>query len=73
MGWPIGNEGTKPMDSLVKKLKILKSLVITSEKKKKLEAREELKKLEMELDSYYSNHLGGFEKEEDKVIVLEKE
>jgi len=59
------------MDALVKKLKILKSLVIKWERKKKLEAKEELVKIEMDLDTLYTNYLGGFE-EADKMLVLEK-
>jgi hypothetical protein len=42
-------------------------------KKKNLEAKEELVKLELELDILYSNHPGGFEKEEEKVLIIEKE
>jgi hypothetical protein len=69
----LGTEILNPMDSLVKNLKILKSLVINWERKKKLEAKEELVNLEFELDTLYSNFPGGFEKEEDKVLVIEKE
>jgi hypothetical protein len=68
----VGLLGTKilnPMDSLVKKMKILKSLVINWDKKKKFEAKEEMVKLEFELDILYSNHPGGFEKEDDKVLI----
>jgi hypothetical protein len=61
------------MDSLVKKLKLLKSMMIKWEKKKNLEAKEELVKFELELDTLYSNHPGGFEKEEEKVLIAEKE
>jgi hypothetical protein len=69
----LGNEILNPMDALVKKLKLLKSLVINWERKKKLEAKEELVKIEMDLDTMYTNFPEGFEKEEDKVLVLEKE
>jgi hypothetical protein len=69
----LGNEILNPMDSLVKKIKILKSMVINWERKKKLEAKEELGNIEMDLDKLYTNFPGGFEKEEDKVLVLEKE
>jgi hypothetical protein len=69
----LGTKVLNPMDSLVKKLKLLKSLVTKWERKKKSEAREELIKLELDLDNYYTNYPGGFEKEEDKVTVLEME
>ena len=61
------------MDALAKKLKILKSLVVKWERKKKLVTKEELVKIEMELDTLYTNYPGGFKKEADKVMVLEKE
>jgi hypothetical protein len=60
------------MESLVKKL-LVKSLVYNWEKNKKSEAKEELVKLEGELDSLYFNHPRGFEKEEDKVLITEKQ
>jgi hypothetical protein len=47
------------MDSLVKNLKILKSLVINWERNKKLVAKEELVNLEIELDTLYTNFPGG--------------
>jgi hypothetical protein len=58
------------MDSLVK---LLKSLVTKWERKKKNETREELIKLELDLDNFYANYPGGFERGIDKVIVLELE
>jgi hypothetical protein len=61
------------MDSLVKKLKLLKSLVTKWERKKKYEVREELIKLELDLDNYYTKYPGEFEKEVDKFTVLEME
>jgi len=72
----IGLLGTKilnPMDSLVKNIKILKTLVINWERKKKREAKDELVNIEIELDTLYSNFPRDFEKEEDKVLILEKE
>jgi hypothetical protein len=69
----LGNETLTPMDALVKKIKVLKSLVINWERKKKLAAKEELAKIERELDTLYTNYPEGFEKEEDNVLVLEKE
>ena len=51
----LGNETLNLMDALVKKLKLLKSLVINWEGKKKLAAKEELAKIEMELDTLYTN------------------
>jgi len=65
----LGVETLNPMDSLVKKIKILKSMMIIWGKKKKLVAKEELVKLELELDILYSNHPGRFEKEEEKVLI----
>jgi hypothetical protein len=61
------------METLVKNLKLLKALVYNLEKKKKHEAKEELVKIEFELDLLYFNLLGGFYKEEDKVLIVEKE
>jgi len=61
------------MDSLVKKLKLLKSLVTKWERKKKSKAREEFIMIEFDLDNFYTNYPGGLEKEIDKVIVLELE
>jgi len=60
------------MDALVKKLKELKILVIKWERKKKMAAKEELVKIEKNLDTLYTNHPEGFEEEADKVLVLEK-
>jgi hypothetical protein len=68
----LGTEVLNPMDSLTKKLKILKGLVIKWERKKKIAARGELIKIEEELGVLYTNNPGGFEKEEDKDIVIEK-
>jgi hypothetical protein len=39
------------MDALVKKLKLLKSLVVKWERKKKLETKEELVKIEKDIDT----------------------
>jgi hypothetical protein len=61
------------MDSLVKKIKRLKTLVVVWERKKKVEAKEELVQLELDLDKLYSDFPRGFEKEEDKIMVLDKE
>ena len=69
----MGTELLNHMDSLVEKLKLLKSMVIFWEMKKKIEAKEELVKLEFDLDTLYSIFPRGFEKEEDKVLVIEKE
>jgi hypothetical protein len=44
------------MDALVKMLKALKSLVINWERKKKVETKEELVKIERDLDTLYTNH-----------------
>jgi hypothetical protein len=57
----LGNEILNPMDALAKKLKILKSLVVKWERKKKLETKEEPVKIEMELDTLYTNYPGGFD------------
>jgi len=62
-----------PMDSLIKQLKLLKSLVISWERNKKRLAKEELLQIECDLDTLYSNFPKGFEKEEDKLLVVEKE
>jgi len=61
------------MDSLVQKINLLKSLVIRWERNKKLLAKEELVQLEIDLDTLYSDFPRGFEKEDDKLLVLEKE
>jgi len=42
-------------------------------RKKKLAAKEELAKFERDLDTLYTNHPEGFEKEEDNALVLENE
>jgi hypothetical protein len=69
----LGYKNITPMDSLVQKLKLLKSLVIEWERNKKHLAKEELTQLETELDILYFEFPGGFEKDEEKVLVLEKE
>jgi hypothetical protein len=68
----LGTKALNPMDSLVKNLKILKSLVIIWERKKKAEDKEEIVQLDLDMDNLYTKFPGGFEKEEDKVMVLEK-
>jgi endonuclease/exonuclease/phosphatase family metal-dependent hydrolase len=69
----LGSETLNPMESMVKKLKLLKTLMINWEKKKKLKAKEELVKLEEELDISYSNHPGGFENGVEKELIAVKE
>ena len=69
----MGSEILNPMESMVKKLKLLKALTINWEKNKKIKAKEELVKLEVELDIIYSNHLRGFENEIEKEMIVEKE
>jgi hypothetical protein len=49
-----------PMDSLVKKLKLLKSLVSRWERRKKVEAKAELVQLELDLEVLYSDFPGDF-------------
>jgi hypothetical protein len=71
--WAFGDRNLTPMDSLVQKLKLLKSLVISWERNKKILAKEELIQIELDLDILYSDFPEGFEKEEDKLLVLEKE
>jgi hypothetical protein len=61
------------MDALVKMLKALKSLVINWERKKKVETKEELVKIERDLDTLYTNHPKGFEEEAYRALVLAKE
>ena len=61
------------MQSLVQKLKLLKSLVIKWEINKKLLEKEELLLLEFYLYTLYYDFSVGFYKEDDKVLVLEKE
>jgi hypothetical protein len=48
-------------------------MMINWEKKKNLKEREELVKLEVELDISYSNHPGGFENEVEKELIATKE
>jgi hypothetical protein len=69
----LGTEVLTPMESLVKKLKRLKSMVIVWERKKKVEGKKELVQLESELDKLYSEFPGGFVEEKDKLSVLDKE
>jgi hypothetical protein len=69
----LGNEFLSPLEALVKKLKVLNILVIKWERKKKLEAKVELVKIENELDTLYTNHPEDFEEEVDRALVLEKE
>jgi hypothetical protein len=61
------------MDSMVKKIKRLKILVVVWERKKKVEGKKELLQLELDLDKLYSDFPGFFVKEIDKLMVLEKE
>jgi hypothetical protein len=61
------------MDAPVKKLKVLKSLVIKWERKKKLAAKEELVKIERDLDTLYTNHPLVLEKGQRKLILLIQE
>jgi len=69
----LGTEVLNPMDSLVKKLKLLKRLVIVWERKKKVADKAEVVQLEFDLESLYSKSPGGFVLEEEKVLVMEKE
>jgi hypothetical protein len=69
----LGTEVLNPMDSLVKKIKRLKIQVTVWERKKKVEGKKELVQLESELEKLYSDFLGGFVKEIDKLLVLDKE
>jgi len=41
-------------------------------RKKKIDAKEELVNLELDLDTLYTNFPGGFEKEDRKLLVIEK-
>jgi hypothetical protein len=66
-------EDINPMDSLVQKLKLLKSMVIKWERNKKHLAKEELIQLETYLDILYFDFPRGFVKDDEKVLVLEKE
>jgi hypothetical protein len=69
----LGTEVLKPMESLVKKLKKLKRMVIVWERKKKDEGKKELVQLESDLDKLYTDFPGGFVEEKDKLSVLDKE
>jgi hypothetical protein len=69
----LGAEVLNPMDSLVKKLKRLKSLVTVWERKKKVEGKKEMIQLELELDKLYTEFLGGFVEDKDRLLVLDKE
>jgi hypothetical protein len=60
------------MDSLVKKIKRIKSMVTIWERKKMAEDKKELVQLELEMDKLYSDFLGGFMEEKDKLLVLDK-
>ena len=62
-----------PMDSLVLKLKLMKSLVIKWERNKKQKYKEELVQLDVDLENIYSALPGSFERDTDRVFVLEKE
>jgi hypothetical protein len=61
------------MGSLVQKLKLLKYSVISWERNKKCLAKEELGHIECDLDILYFEFPEGFEKEEEKTPVIEKE
>jgi hypothetical protein len=54
----LGTKSLNPMESLVKKLKLPKLLVIVWERKKKDDAKEELVQLELDLDTLYTEFLG---------------
>lgn len=70
----VESESISPMDNLVSKLKYLKSLVIKWKKKnKKLKSKEELAQLEVDLDILYSTFPRGFEGEDERNLVAEKE
>jgi hypothetical protein len=66
-------DDSSPMESLVHKLKLLKSLVILWERNKKFKSKEDLVQLELDLESLYSSHPGGFERDDDRKLVMEKE
>jgi hypothetical protein len=68
----VDSESISPMDNLVSKLKYLKSLVIKWEKKE-IKIKEELVQLEVDLDILYSTFPGGFEGEDERNLVTEKE
>ena len=61
------------MDKLVQKLKSLKSLVIKWEKNNNLKSKEESVQLEVDLDFLYTTFPGGFEGEDERNLVAEKE
>jgi hypothetical protein len=65
-------EFSSPMDSLVHKLKLLKSLVIKWERNKKFISKEELVQLEVDLDLLYSTLPGGFERDTDRIWLQRK-
>jgi hypothetical protein len=69
----LGTKVLPPMESLVKKLKRLKNLVIVWERKKKAEGKKELVQLDSELDELYSEFPGGFVEDKVKISVLDKE
>jgi len=69
----LGTKITSPMDSLVQKIKLLNSLVIGWERNKKHLSKEEFTQLEVDLDILYTDFPGGFKKDEDKELLLEKE
>jgi hypothetical protein len=62
----LGTKVLNPMDSLVKNIKLLKSLVIFWERKKKDEAKEELVQLELDLDTLYTESLGVLRRRKTK-------
>jgi hypothetical protein len=68
----LGTEVLNPMDSLVKKIKLLKMLVIVWERKKKVADKAELVQLEFDLESLYSESPGGFVLEEEKDWLWKK-
>jgi hypothetical protein len=68
----LGTEVLKPMDSLVKKIKRIKSMVTVWERKKLVEGKKELVQLESELDKLYADFPGGFIEEKDKLSILDK-
>ena len=69
----LGTEILSPMDALSKKLKKLKILVEIWERKKKRETKDDLVNLERDLDILYTSHPWGFEKEDETLLVMEKE
>jgi len=69
----LGTEILSPMDALSKNLKKLKILVEIWERKKKRETKDDLVNLERDLDILYTYHPWGFEKEDETLLVMEKE